>query len=74
MALQIQYIKNSIHSNYLRKTYLQKCLFVLQIENNKQLAASFSRLKYCGKNHNYAMIGARKLLNIPSRRADKYSK
>ena len=47
---------------------------MLQIENNKQLAASFSRLKYCGKNHNNAMIGARKLLNIPSKRTDKYSK
>ena len=32
--------------------YSQKCLFMLQIENNKQLAASFSELKYCGEDDN----------------------
>ena len=32
--------------------YLQKCLFMLQIENNKQLAASFSELKYYGEDDN----------------------
>ena len=29
--------------------YLQNCLFMLQIEQNEQLAASFQGLKYCGK-------------------------
>ena len=34
--------------------FLPNCLFMLQIEHNKQLAASFSGLKCCGENHNYA--------------------
>ena len=33
--------------------YLQNCLLMIQTENNKRLAASFSGLKYYGENHNY---------------------
>ena len=51
--------------------YFQNCLFMLQIENNKQIAASFSELKYCGKNHNYTTrLATRKLLDITSSRTD----
>ena len=45
--------------------YFQNCLFMLQTENNKQLAASFPRLKYCDENHNYKTRSAtRKLFDI----------
>ena len=38
---------------------------MLQIKDNKQLATSFSRLKYCGENHNYTTrLVTRKLLDI----------
>ena len=55
--------------------YLQICLFMLQIEINKQLAASISRLKYSSENHNYTTpFLTWKLLDIPSNRIDKYGK
>ena len=55
--------------------YFQNCLFMLQIENDKELAASFLGLKYCGENHNYkARSMTKKLLNISQNRADKYGK
>ena len=49
---------------------------MLQIENNKQLAASFLRLTCCGENHNYTIRSAAtsKLLDIPSNKTDKYGK
>ena len=33
--------------------YLQNCLFVSQIQQNKTLAKSFVTLKHCNDNHNY---------------------
>ena len=38
--------------NFKDQMYLQNCLFMLQIEQNKQLAASFPGLEYCGESHN----------------------
>ena len=55
--------------------YLQNCLFMLQIEQNKQLAASFPGLKYCDESHNYMTRSAtKKLLDIPTNRTDRYGK
>ena len=39
--------------NFKDLIYLKNCLFMLRIENNKQLAASFSGLKCCVENHSY---------------------
>ena len=48
---------------------------MLQKEQNKQLAASFARLKYCGESHNYVTRSAtKKLLHIPTNRTDRYCK
>ena len=55
--------------------YSQKCLFMLQIEQNKQLAASFPGLKYCGESHNYmTRLATKKLLHILTNRTDRYGK
>ena len=55
--------------------YLQNCIFMLQIEQNKQLAASFPGLKYCGEGHNYMTWSTtKKLLHIPTNRTDRYGK
>lgn len=48
---------------------------MMQIENIKQLAVFFSRLKYCSENYNYTTLPVtRKLLNIPSNRTYNYIK
>ena len=45
---------------------MQNCLFMNQIEQNEKIAKSFSKLKYCGDNHNYqTKSAARKLLDTP---------
>ena len=55
--------------------YLQNCFFVLQIEQNKELAASFPELKYCGKSHNYmTWLAVKILLHIPINSTDRYGK
>ena len=55
--------------------YLQNYSFMLQIEQNKQLAASFPRLKYWGESHKYMTWStAKKLLHIPANRSDRYGK
>ena len=55
--------------------YLQNYLFMLQIEQNKPLAASFLGLKYCGESHNYTTrSAAKKVLHIPTNRTDRYGK
>ena len=55
--------------------YLQNRLFMLQIKQNKQIAASFLGLKYCGKRDNYmTRSAAKKLLHIPANRTDRYGK
>ena len=55
--------------------YLQNCFFVLQIEQNKELAASFPELKYCGKSHNYmTWLAVKILLHIPTNSTDRYGK
>lgn len=54
--------------------YLQNCLFMLQIELNESLVASFPDLKYCGEHHNYATRSkTQKLCNIPNNKTDTYS-
>ena len=51
--------------------HLQNCIFMNQIEQNEELAKSFSELKYCGYNHNYqTRSAARKFLNIPCVKTD----
>ena len=48
---------------------------MLEIVQNKQLAASFPGLKYCGESHNYMTRSAtKKLLHIPTKRTDRYGK
>ena len=48
---------------------------MLQIEQYKQLAASFPGLKYCSESHNYMTRSAtKKLLHIPTKRTDRYYK
>ena len=48
---------------------------MLQIEQNKQIVASFPRLKYCGESHNYMTPSAtKKILHIPTNKTDRYSK
>ena len=45
---------------------MQNCLFMNQIEQNEKIAKSFSKLKYCGDNHNcQTKSAARKLLDTP---------
>ena len=46
--------------------YLQNCLFVSQIQQNKALAKSFVTLKHCGDNHNYqTQASAKRILDTP---------
>ena len=45
---------------------MQNCLFMNHIEENEKIAKPFSRIKYCGDNHNYQTRSAtRKLLDTP---------
>ena len=46
--------------------YLQNCLFVSQIQQNKALAKSFVTLKHCGDNHNYqTRASTKRILDTP---------
>ena len=62
---------NEIHNNlkilrFSDSVCMQNCLFMNQIEQNEKIAKSFSKLKYCGDNHNYqTKSAARKLLDTP---------
>ena len=48
---------------------------MLKMEQNKQLAASFPRLKYWAESHKYmTWLTAKKLLHIPANRSDRYGK
>ena len=48
---------------------------MLQIVQNKQLAASFPGVKCCGESHNYmTQSTTKKLLHIPTNRTDRYGK
>ena len=45
---------------------MQNCLFMSQIEQNLKIAKSFSKVKYCGNNHNYQTRSTTgKLLDTP---------
>ena len=45
--------------------YLQNCIFMLQIEQNKQLAAPFPGLKYCGESlNNMTRSAAKKITSF----------
>ena len=41
--------------------YLQKCLFMLQIEQNQKLASFFPGLKLFGDKHNYQICNKKKV-------------
>ena len=48
---------------------------MLQIEQNKQIAASFPGLKYCGESHSFMTLSAtKKTLHIPTNKTGRYSK
>ena len=52
---------------------MQNCLFMNQIEQNERIVKSFSKLKYCGDNHNYRTRSAtKKLPYIPCFRTKFY--
>ena len=55
-------------------TYLQNCLSILQIEQNKEQYASLLGLKYCGESHNYMTRLTAKNYFIPTNRIDRYDK
>ena len=47
---------------------------MLQIEQNKELAASFQGMKYCAENHNYTRrFATNNLLNIPRTKPTEYT-
>ena len=62
---------NEIHNNlkilrFSGSVCMQNCLFMNQNEQNEKIVKSFSKLKYCGDNHNYqTRPAARKLLDNP---------
>ena len=61
-----QYYKELQILKFLDLLYLQKCLFMSQIETNKKLANSFADLKHCSDSHNYQTKSKTKgLLEIP---------
>ena len=52
---------------------LQSCIFISQLEQDKQFAKTFPALKHCGDNHNYQKRSTTKrLLDTPLLNTDTY--
>ena len=71
-ALKIIFKKSHDFVNSIYKE-LYTLKFKDLIEQNKQLAASFPRLKYCDESHNYmTRSAAKKLPHVPTKKTDRY--